>query len=133
MGRGGNRQGFKTPWETQPQLCCQHWGSGKKECGELWEMLLQTPLSQCRNSASLSTGHLWACLGQGQPSRTNVAQQKGWEKQKPSRGQDPHRALEIVQDSQNLNHAVWNLLPTASIPVHTGYPSPPALLSHRKN
>lgn len=46
-GEGRNRKGFKNLWQAQPQVCCQHWGSGKKECRELWEMLLQTVLPQC--------------------------------------------------------------------------------------
>lgn len=67
------------------------------------------------------------------PPRANVAQQKGWEKPKASQGQNPQArmtlGMETVQDSQNLDHAVWNLLLAPSIPStlvipHT-QPSPP--------
>lgn len=46
-----------------------------------------------------------------------------------------HKGLDNARDSQNLNHAVWNLLATPDIPSHTSYlltqlsfaaaPSPP--------
>lgn len=62
-----------------------------------------------------------------------MAQQKGWEKQKAPQGQNPQArmtlGMEIVQDSQNLNHAACNI--QHLFPQH--HPSHPALLSHRKD
>lgn len=92
MGRGRSRKGFKNPWETQPQVCCQHWGSGKsirnaESCGRCFSRLL----SQC--APQRIPGH-WIPLDlpgtrTGQCPTGLMAQQKGWKKQKASQGQNP--------------------------------------------
>lgn len=57
----------------------------------MWEMLLQTALSVCTSEdpwALDTIGPAWD-RDWTMPYRANVAQQKGWEKQKASQGQSP--------------------------------------------
>lgn len=117
------QKGLKTPRRLNHRCAASTGAQGRRNaesCGRCFSRLCSLMCTSEDPRALEITGPAWE-RDWTKPARANVAQQKGWEKQKAPQGQNPQArrtlGMEIVQDSQNLDHAVWNTqhsLPTAS-------------------